>query len=98
MLAMLARCTHSGTRPRTPALLQILATAPIVGTVFDATDYRKPLWAVGMAFLTLYTYAPHAPVPLLPAAGSLSALPQQSTLPSAVACLTHALILPGIRW
>ena len=29
---------------------------------------------------------------------SLSALPQQSTLPSAVAWLTHALILPGIRW
>jgi hypothetical protein len=49
--------------------LQILATAPIVGTVFDATDFRKPLWAVGMAFLTLYTYAPHAPVPLLSAAG-----------------------------
>ena len=51
------------------ALLQILATAPIVGAVFDATDFRKPLWAVGMAFLTLYTYAPHAPVPLLSAAG-----------------------------
>ena len=29
---------------------------------------------------------------------SLSALPQQSTLPSAVVCLRHALILPGIRW